>query len=83
MLNNSSEPIRAKDPGDASPADLRASESTPLGKGAFRLLDYPALSRETHRGHKVQVKGFLIRQPNSEDRLNPTSLQTLADSCAP
>jgi mono/diheme cytochrome c family protein len=83
ILTDSSEPVRATEPGDSTPVDLRASESTPLGKGAVRLLDYPSLGRETRNGHKVQVKGFLIRQPNSEDRLNPTALQTLADSCAP
>lgn len=82
ILSSSSEPIRATEPGDSTPADLRALESTPLGKGAFRLLDFPSLGRERHNGHKVQVKGFLIRQPNVEDRLNPTSLQTLTDSCA-
>jgi mono/diheme cytochrome c family protein len=80
MLTNGTEPTRAAESGDSPAADLTASASMPLGKGAFRLLDYPALGRETRRGHKVQAKGFLIRQP-SEDRINPTSLQTLAESC--
>lgn len=81
MLTNGTEPTRATDSGDSPAADLKASASMPLGTGAFRLLDYPALGRETRRGHKVQAKGFLIRQPNSEDRINPTALQTLAESC--
>ena len=81
MLTNGTEPTRTADSADSPAADLTASASMPLGKGAFRLLDYPALGRETRRGHKVQAKGFLIRQPNSEDRINPTSLQTLAESC--
>jgi len=83
VLTNSSEPVRATEPGDSTPADLKTSESRPLGAGTVRLLDYPLLGREAHRSHKVQAKGFLIRQPNSEDRLNPTALQSLADSCAP
>jgi mono/diheme cytochrome c family protein len=82
MLTNGSELARTAEPGDSPPADLKVSASTPLGKGAFRLLDYPGLGRETLRGHKVQAKGFLIRQPNSEDRLNPTALQTLSETCA-
>ena len=80
MLTNGTEPTRAADSGDSPAADLKASSSLPLGKGAFRLLDYPALGREARRGHKVQAKGFLIRQP-TEDRINPTALQTLAESC--
>jgi cytochrome c5 len=83
MLTNGSELARTTEPGDSPPAELNASASTPLGKGALRLLDYPGLGRETRRGHKVQAKGFLIRQPDSEDRLNPTALQTLSETCAP
>ena len=81
MVTSGTEPTRTTESGDSPAADLKASASMALGTGAFRLLDYPALGRETRRGHKVQAKGFLIRQPNSEDRINPTSLQTLAESC--
>lgn len=81
MLTSGTEPSRTTESGDSQAADLKTLASMPLGKGAFRLLDYPALGRETRRGHKVQAKGFLIRQPNSEDRINPTALQTLAESC--
>lgn len=82
ILTNSSEPVRARESGNSSPADLKVSEAKPLGSQAFRLLDFPILGRETLKGHKVQAKGYLIRQPNSDDRLNLTSLQTLAESCA-
>jgi len=83
IVTNGTEPVRARDSGDSSPADLKVSEARPFGKQAFRLLDFPLLDRETRKGHKVQAKGYLIRQPNSEDRLNLTSLQTLAESCTP
>jgi hypothetical protein len=82
VVAKSSEPTRAADSGDSSPDELKASAAVSLGTGAFRLLDYPSLGRETRLGHKVQAKGFLIRQPNREDRLNPTALQTLAENCA-
>jgi len=81
ILANGTEPVRARDSGDSSPADLKVSEAKPMGSQAFRLLDFPILGRETRKGHKVQAKGYLIRQPNSDDRLNLTSLQTLAESC--
>jgi mono/diheme cytochrome c family protein len=82
ILTNGTEPVRARESGDSNPADLKVSEARPLGKQAFRLLDFPILDRETRKGHKVQAKGYLIRQPNSDDRLNLTSLQTLTESCA-
>lgn len=81
ILTNGTEPVRARESGDSNPADLKASEARPLGTQAFRLLDFPILGREARKGHKVQAKGYLIRQPNSDDRLNLTSLQTLAESC--
>ena len=83
LLTNGTEPVRARESGDSNPADLKVSDARPLGSQAFRLLDFPILGRETRRGHKVQAKGYLIRQPNSDDRLNLTSLQTLAESCTP
>ncbi len=83
ILTNSTEPARARESGNSNPADLKVSEAKPLGSQAFRLLDFPVLGRDTIKGHKVQAKGYLIRQPNSDDRLNLTALQTLAESCAP
>lgn len=82
ILTNGTEPARARESGDASPADLKASESNPLGNHVFRLLDFLAPGRETYKGNKILAKGFLIRQPG-DDRLNVTSLQTLGQSCAP
>jgi len=82
VLINSSEPVRSRDLADSGPADLKASEATALGTHSFRLLDYPIFGRETYKATKVQVKGFLIRQPN-DDRLNVTSVQSLGQSCAP
>jgi mono/diheme cytochrome c family protein len=81
MLTSSTEPVRARESGDSNPADLKVSEAKPLGNQLIRLLDFPVLGRDTRKGHKVQAKGYLIRQPNSDDRLNLTSLQTLAESC--
>jgi mono/diheme cytochrome c family protein len=82
VLTKGTEPVRARESGNSNPADLKVSEARPLGSQAFRLLDFPLLNRDTMKGHKVQAKGYLIRQPNSDDSLNLTSLQTLAESCA-
>jgi hypothetical protein len=36
----------------------------------------------SHAGHRMAVKGFLIRNPAS-DRINVSSLGVVADACAP
>ena len=57
MLTNGTEPTRAAESGDSPAADSKASASLPLGKGSFRLLDYPALGREARRGTRSRRKG--------------------------
>jgi cytochrome c553 len=78
MLAHSSDPIRTGNPQPA--AGEREAEGLPLGPGTFRLLVSAAYAPEPLKGHKVEVRGFLIRRP-TENRLNITSLQTLDSSC--
>jgi mono/diheme cytochrome c family protein len=81
ILVNGTEPVRSRESGDSDPAALNLSRTTPLGSQAFRLLDYPILGRETYARHKVQVKGFLIRETDNQ-KLNVTSVQSLGETCA-
>ena len=82
MVVNTTGPIRTRDPEASKPDALNASKSSPLGTQIFRLLDVPRLDPAIRAGHKVEVKGFLIRG-SGDDRLNVTSLQTLSPSCDP
>ncbi len=78
-LGNASEPVRTKDPASSTGGELKTSAAAPLGAGTFRLLNvYPR--PDAYAGHKVEAKGFLIRDP-AGDRLNVTSVQSLASSC--
>lgn len=79
MLTNSTDPLRTGNPQPASD-ELEAAASWALGPGTFRLLVSAAYKPETHKRHKVEVRGFLIRRP-TENRLNITSLETLDSSC--
>jgi hypothetical protein len=83
---NATEPIRAKRSDEATPKELESSAVVPLGTHRFRLVNYdyisPDLRLDPYRGHKIQVKGYLIRQPNAE-RINVTSLERVAPTCAP
>jgi len=79
IVTNGSEPARTRNPDASSGEELKGSESTALGSGTFRLMNvYPR--PEAYTGHKVEAKGFLIRDPNG-DRLNATAVQSLAPRC--
>lgn len=62
-------------------AAVKLAESTPLGTMKYRLLGVSELGPERHKGHKVVVKGLLIKAPN-DNRINGTSLQMLSATCA-
>jgi hypothetical protein len=79
MLTNASEPARTKNPQPSKDDELKNSEKIALGSENFRLMNvYPA--PDSRKGHKVEAKGLLIRDPRG-DRINVTSLQSLAPAC--
>ena len=81
LLVNASEPARTKDPASSKDEELRSIQSKTLGTQKLLLMNvYP--SPDAYKSHKVETKGFLIREPN-ETRLNVTSLQSLAPDCEP
>lgn len=79
MLTNTSEPIRTGNPQPAV-GEREAAEDVALGSRTFRLLVSAAYAPGPLTGHKVEVRGFLIRRP-TERRINITSLETLDPSC--
>jgi mono/diheme cytochrome c family protein len=79
ILTNASEPVRSRSINTTTPEELKASAAWPLGAQTFRLQNVPE-SAGGIKGHKVQTKGVLIRQ-NRNDRINVTSLETVASSC--
>jgi hypothetical protein len=79
-VTSGTEPLRTKDPGDSPAVDPANGEAMALGSQSYRLLELSLLGRQTPEGHKVRVKGFLIRQPTG-DQLNVTSLQSVSSSC--
>jgi len=80
-LARASEPIRTKNPAASTDEELTASAQAALGAGTFRLMNvYPR--PDAYAGHKVEAKGFLIRDPGG-DRINVTSVQSLDARCLP
>lgn len=78
-VTNGSAPARTRNPAASTGEELKGAEATALGSATFRLVNaYPR--PEAYTGHKVEAKGFLIRDP-SGDRINSTAVQSLAPRC--
>jgi cytochrome c5 len=78
-LANASAPARTRNPAASTGEELAASAAAALGSQTIRLMNvYPR--PEAYVGHKVEAKGFLIRDPGG-DRINATAVQTLAARC--
>jgi hypothetical protein len=60
---------------------VKAAEEKPLGTGQYRLIGTSPFSPERHKGHKLVVKGLLIKN-GSDARINLTSFQMLSETCA-
>lgn len=86
MLTNAPEPARTREADKTSPEELKSSGTKPAGNQTFRLQNLADLragfNPDTVKGKKIQVKGVLVRQ-SGNDRINVTSLETVATGCAP
>jgi hypothetical protein len=85
IVSSAAEPSRARLEDASPPAELKSSLEKKLGTLTFRLADLeavPDFSPSAHSGHKMQVKGFLVRQPNAE-RISLTSIEMLDAHCTP
>jgi mono/diheme cytochrome c family protein len=78
-LTRSTDPARTGNPQPAA-GEKESAEGLPLGLMTYHLMVSAAYKPEIHKGHKVEVRGFLIRRP-TDTRINITSLETLAPSC--
>ena len=64
-----------------TPEEVKAAAEKPLGTQQYRLIGASAFSPEPHKGHKMVVKGLLIKSA-SDQHINLTSLQMLSETCA-
>lgn len=84
-LARATEPMRTRSSTTSTSAELAASAKSNLGTLTFRLTDLeavPAFMPDTHNGHRMQVKGYLVRQINAE-RINLSSVEMLDSTCGP
>ena len=81
LLTNSTRAVRTRDPSASTADELGALGARRPGARTFALMNvYP--NPASHAGHRMAVKGFLIRDP-AGDRINVSSLGMVAAACAP
>ena len=81
LLTNSTRAVRTRDPSASTEDELGALGARRPGTRTFALMNvYP--NPASHAGHRMAVKGFLIRDP-AGDRINVSSLGMVAAACAP
>jgi hypothetical protein len=79
-LANATEPA-ASTTSFTTPEAVKAAAEKPLGTGQIRLLGTGPFSPDGHKGHKMVVRGLLIKS-GSETRINLTSFQMVSEVCA-
>ena len=85
LLFSATEPARTRRSTTTTPAERSASSQKRLGTLIFRLADLeavPDFAPDSHKGHKMQAKGYLTRQPKAE-RINLSSIEMLDSTCQP
>jgi hypothetical protein len=80
MLTKTTDPVQTREETSTSVA-LKTAAAKSLGAQTYLLVSAGAFHPESHKGEKVEARGLLYREPG-ENRLNLTSLQTVAPSCA-
>jgi hypothetical protein len=80
LLKNATRPVSVVLSPNAAPKRPEDAAARALGDETFHLLDAMAYSPELHKGHKLYVRGLLIRLP-SEQRMTISAFETLAPSC--
>ena len=79
MLNKATDAAISKNQGTSS-ADLKEAAQKPLGNQKYELLGAAVFAPSGQKGARVAAKGVLIHDA-ATNRLNVTSLQTLAPTC--
>ena len=83
-LTATTEPVRDNNGLATTAEELRASAEAPPGTGMFELQNLEFLpagfTPAAVSGHRVQVKGALVRRP-AGDRISVTFLESVAASC--
>ena len=85
-LRNAAPPTRIRELSQATEEDMKAAEAEPLGNQAIDLQNLGYLGRDfnplQYEGHKMQVRGILIRQPPNV-RIDVRMFLEVSATCEP
>ena len=84
VLLSATEPARTRSE-TSNAAEVKASSQKNPGTLTFRLADLDAVSDfvpDAHKGHRMQAKGYLVRQPNAE-RISVSAMDRIDSTCGP
>jgi len=83
-ISSATEPVRATMPDISTKEEASAAKTKLLGLREFRLADFGYLGRgfsaDELEGHRILVKGYIIRQ-REFDRISVTSVTDVAPDC--
>jgi mono/diheme cytochrome c family protein len=79
ILTRASDPVVATPP--ALAAGTSATTARSLGTQTFSLLDAMAYAPDAHKGHKMHVRGLLVKLPD-EQRMTISSFEMVAPTCS-
>jgi hypothetical protein len=79
-LTNAGELVKAARAGFSRPEEVKAAEGRGLGSQQIALIGMTEMNPSPHRGHKVLIKGLLIKD-DAGQRINVTSIKTVGDLC--
>ena len=82
LLTRASAPVIATPPASpaTAPASTPAATVKALGTETFHLLDAMAYAPDVHKGHKMYVRGLLIKLPG-EQRMTISSFDMVSPTC--
>ena len=80
MLTSATAPQLQRRP-NTTPEAVKAAAAKPLGTQKFRLMNIAVFSPAQHQGHKMVVRGILIKDAK-DPRINTMSFQMLDVTCA-
>jgi len=80
LLTSATEPVSVVVSPESAPTLPGDAATRALGDQTFHLLDAMAYSPDEHKGHRMYVRGLLIKLP-SEQRMTISAFETLAPNC--
>jgi S-disulfanyl-L-cysteine oxidoreductase SoxD len=83
LITKGSEPARTERLRGSTAEELEQAKVKKLGEHTFQLLYLDSLSGftpDSHKGHKMQVKGNIVRFPDRQ-RIDLTSMEMISENC--